>query len=282
MSKLLALDLDGTLFYPHRFFRCVPKKNVKFLRKWIDAGNEVVLVSSRGPETMEKIKEEIDRDVDFISYTSSYIVAKGEVIKDEPVKNDLAELVVAMIEKEHNPIAILGNFGGRPLAIKSVKGAGKILLGLYWLYWFFQGKKHEKYILNNKVFDEYLKHDNVYKVMVFFGFSKKGKNYAKNINKEIRETIPQIESSWAGPTIEVTPQNCSKGKGLEYYCEHLGINKKDVYVVGDSGNDINMFKLFNENSYVMKHAYPSVKKHAKHVISRVYKLDKILLNKEGD
>ena len=66
MAKLLAIDLDGTLFYPKNIRRCICKKNVKFLRRWIDAGNKVVLVTSRSTQFTERLKDEIKRPVDFI------------------------------------------------------------------------------------------------------------------------------------------------------------------------------------------------------------------------
>ena len=65
--KVLATDLDGTLFYPRSKTRCISKKNVKFLRKWIDAGNKLVLVTSRSAEFCKRLEDEIDRPFDLIS-----------------------------------------------------------------------------------------------------------------------------------------------------------------------------------------------------------------------
>ena len=64
MCKLLACDLDGTLFYPRQIGRCIPMRNVRFLRHWIDAGNKVVLITSRSYEYVEKLFKEIKRPVD--------------------------------------------------------------------------------------------------------------------------------------------------------------------------------------------------------------------------
>ena len=66
MSKILAVDLDGTLFYPMGRKQLVSDKNIEFLRKFIDQGNRVVLVSSRNEDTISKVIKEIDREVDFI------------------------------------------------------------------------------------------------------------------------------------------------------------------------------------------------------------------------
>lgn len=280
MPKVLATDLDGTLMYPAHLFRCIPKKNVTFLRKWIDSGNKLVLITSRGPEYMDRLKKEIQRDFDYITYTSSYIVANGKVIKDVSIDYETMKDITDRIFHTYHPIAYLMNCKHSPLLIKDLSGVSWALLSIYWFYWIFQGKRREKYILSNKVFDDYLKNGNVYKVIVFSGLARSKNEVAKQMNKEIRTNYPEIECSWSKVVNEITPKDCNKGEGLKYYCDYLGINKEDVYVVGDSGNDISMFKLFYENSYCMAKSYPSVKKHAKHVISRVYKLDEIVNDKE--
>jgi len=279
MAKYLAVDLDGTLLYPSKLFRLIPKKNVKFIRKWIDAGNKLVLVSSRGPAFMERLKKEIERDIDFISYTSSYIVANNEVIRDVSISAEEMTSILDKIEEKHHPLAYLMDVKGQPLLIKDLAVGGGFLLFLYRIYWLFQGKKREPYILSNKTFEEKLKEGNIYKVMVFFGLAKKKGEISKEINKSLREQFTDVECSWSSIINEITPKNCNKGEGLKYYCDYLKINHDDVYVVGDSGNDISMFNLFHENSYCMAKAYPSVKKYAKHTISRVHKLDKLVLNK---
>ena len=54
MKKILALDLDGTLFYPKGHKRLVSKKNTSFLKRFVEEGNKVVLVTSRTQEFCEK------------------------------------------------------------------------------------------------------------------------------------------------------------------------------------------------------------------------------------
>lgn len=280
MAKILATDLDGTLLYPRKFFRCIPKKNVKFLRHWIDCGNKLVLVSSRGPKFMELLKEEIQRDFDYISYTSSYIVSEGKVIKDESIDGSEMDTILHNINENYHPLAYLMELKDQPMLIKNLKVGTRLLIAFYKIYWFFQGKSREPYILSNKVFDDEIKKGKVYKVMVFFGLRKKNNKISKEINKNLREQFPDVESSWTSIINEITPKNCNKGEGLKYYCDYHKINHDDVYVVGDSGNDITMFNLFHEHSYAMAKAYPSVKKYARHTISRVYKLDKLVLEGE--
>ncbi|MBR5996745.1 MAG: HAD hydrolase family protein, partial [Bacilli bacterium] len=103
---------------------------------------------------------------------------------------------------------------------------------------------------------------------------------SKELNKEFREQFPEIESSWTAQVNELTPRGCNKGNGVERYCQLMGIDAKDVYVVGDSGNDITMFNKYYEHSYCMKRGHPSARKYAKNIISRVYKLENLILEGE--
>lgn len=281
MEKVLACDLDGTLFYPSRIKHCIPRKNRIFLRKWIDAGNRLVLVTSRGPDFCNRLKEEIQRPFDVLACISSHVTINGEVVKDVTIsRNDLIR-ALDTIQKKYKPIAMLITTKEYPLVIRNNSVASKILALFYKLYWLFQFKRRETFVLNNKVFDTEVKKGGIYKAIMFYGFARSNKKMSKQINKELREEFPDIEFSWTRVVNELTPKNCNKGEGLKFYCNYLKIPSSNVYVVGDSGNDITMFNLYHENSYVMAKAYPSVKKYAKHVVRRVYKLDELLLKKEN-
>lgn len=280
MAKLLAVDLDGTLFYPNQVKRCIPKKNIKFLRKWIDLGNKVVLVTSRSYDFVKNLENEIERPVDMICCTSSQIYVNHELVREVAMPKDTLKDVLNEINTDYCPLAYLVTTKNQPCVINENSSVGRFLMFWYGLWRFFQFKKKEPYVLSNEVFKEELEHGDVYKVMVFFGLNRKKKTFTRELNKVFREKYPSLEFSWVAPVNEITPHDCNKGTGVDYYCNLLGVNKEDVYVVGDSGNDISMFSKFHEHSYCMRHAYTSVRKYAKHTISRVYKLDKLVLKGE--
>ena len=280
MQKVLAVDLDGTLLYPYSFRHKVSRKNVKFLQHWIDAGNRLVLVSSRDPKFLRSLEDEIQRPFDVIAGIGAHIEIDGKVVKHVSIDNEALKRTIDFLDKEYHPLAYLLTTTEHPLIIRNNSITSRALSWIYWFRWILQGKAREKYIINNKMFDSEVENGDIMKVMTFFGYGKSKKKTTKEINKVIREKCPDIESSWTRIVNEITPAGCSKGASVDYYCKYLKINPSDVYVVGDSGNDITMFNLYNENSYVMSKAYPSVKKYAKHVIRRVYKLDKLLLKEE--
>ena len=119
MAKLLAIDLDGTLFYPKRIKRCICKKNVKFLRRWIDAGNKLVLVTSRSTQFTERLKDEIKRPVDFITCCSSQIIANDKIIYNEAMPNEKLKNIIQRIETAYEPIALLMTSENHPCIIKT-------------------------------------------------------------------------------------------------------------------------------------------------------------------
>ena len=282
MQKVLAIDLDGTLLYPYSFRHKVSRKNVKFLQHWIDSGNRLVLVSSRDHKFLRSLEEEIQRPFDVIAGIGAHIEIDGRVVKHTSIDNAALKNTIDFLDEKFHPLAYLLTTTEHPLIIRNNSVTSRLLSGFYWFTWFFQGKCREPYVINNKLFDLEVKNGDIIKMMTFFGMGKSKKEVTKEINKIIREKCPDIESSWTSIVNEITPSECNKGAGVDYYCKYLKIEPSNVYVVGDSGNDITMFNRYHENSYVMRKAYPSVKKYAKHVIRRVYKLDKLLLKEENN
>lgn len=276
MAKLLAIDLDGTLFYPKNIKRCICKKNVKFLRRWIDAGNKVALVTSRSTVFTDRLKDEIQRPVDFITCCSSQIIADDKLIYDKSMPNAKLKKILGRIESVYEPIALLMTSENHPCIIKPSRKVAKIYTIFYRIWWWFQFAYREPYIASDELFDKELESARIYKIMTFIGLRKNKAKISKELNKEFREEFPEIESSWTAQVNELTPMGCNKGNGVERYCQLTGTDPNDVYVVGDSGNDITMFNKFYEHSYCMKRGHPSARKYAKYTISRVYKLEKLL------
>ena len=138
MAKLLAIDLDGTLFYPKSIRRCICKKNVKFLRRWIDAGNKVVLVTSRSTQFTERLKDEIKRPVDFITCCSSQIIANDKLIYNKAMPNAKLKNIIQRIETAYEPIALLMTSENHPCIIKTGRKVAFFYIWFYKIWWWFQ------------------------------------------------------------------------------------------------------------------------------------------------
>ncbi|MCR5309564.1 MAG: Cof-type HAD-IIB family hydrolase [Bacilli bacterium] len=281
MSKLLAVDLDGTLFYPKRLTRRIPKKNVAFLRKWIDAGNKVVLISSRSNDFMQKLNKEIKRPVDMVCHLGAQIRINDELVRDVCIDKNHLKTVLEEIKANYKTLSYMICTEDLPMCMRGNKDLNAFTRFFYKFWYFFQGKYKEKYVVDNKVFEDLLANSRTFMARILFGVKKKNSQVAKELNKKLRERFPDIEFSWTDIIIEMSPAGCTKSDSLDFYVEKTGFKKEDVYVVGDSGNDITMFQEYYEHSYCMAHSYSSVKKYAKNVISRVHNLDKLVLEGEN-
>ena len=280
MAKVLAIDLDGTLFYPKQFNRCIPTINVTFLRRWCDCGNKIVLITSRSYEFCQKLKEEIQRPFDLICCNSSQVYIDDVLIREKSIPRKDIQNITNKIRKKYNPLCFLATSRNYPLIMKIGKNAGKVLFLFYKFWERCQGPYREKYLISKRKFDQELEKGDIFKMMVFFGFGPGKKKFTKDLNKQFITEFPSAEFSWVGKVIEVTPRGCSKAQGLEFYLEKTGIERKNLYVIGDSGNDISMFNKFYDNSFVMSHANKSVKKYARIVVPHVSALENYLLPKK--
>jgi len=283
MSKLLATDLDGTLFYPKKFSRCIPKKNLEFLQRWIDNGNRLVLATSRSLQFISRLSHEINRPFDVMTNNTSQIIIDEKLVRDEYMDNKKVAKLLTSIDRKYHPIAFLMSTWDYPCVIKSNRSVGKALLFFYSIWWKLQGQLREPYVLDNKIFQRQLEEGKIYKVVIFFGLRHKKNAFSMDLNKTLRNDYPGFEFSWVGIVNEITNKNCSKAIGLDYYCNYLNIDPKDVYVAGDSGNDISMFKKYHENSFCMKHSHISVQRYATYVVPSVHDIEKYLPDaKQGD
>ena len=82
MGKVIATDLDGTLFYPKRRVRLIKSKSLKFLRRHIDNGGRLVLVSGRNIDSAKMVIDKINRPLDAIGCNGSVFTINGEIIHD--------------------------------------------------------------------------------------------------------------------------------------------------------------------------------------------------------
>lgn len=275
MTKVLACDLDGTLFYPKRPIGMINKKNLKFCRKLIKDGHKLVLVTGRSPFYTRLVDEKIGQELDVIGMNGAYIYINGELFEEHFLSFDLDAFYDEMVHK-YNIKGVMLMSNKYPLLITGPRfNFFKRLF--YRIYYLVQGVYSEKYIMDDKVFKSEMQSKRVYKLMFFFGIGKKGLNAAKEANKYLREKYKDVlEASWSGYFVEITPHGSSKGEALLKYLNATGYTKDQLYVIGDSGNDISMFNTFYDHSFCMSHSSKNVKKYAKTIVKRVSDLEAYL------
>lgn len=279
--KLLAIDLDGTLFYPKRRRTLISSANVQFLRDFIDAGNRVIFVTSRNREFADLTVTKVDRPIDYICINGAQIVINNELIQDITMpKGVAASIFEDMMHYKYQPLAwFLDSRKYQNLLFDN--GTNYLTQLFFRFYYRSQGVYQQSYLADNDIFVNEIGKSNVYRMLLYFGLGLKREMIAKEVNKHMREKYgDHVEASWIHTVVEIAPKGCNKAAAITKLINKLGVDKSQVYVVGDSGNDISMFQAFHDHSYCMHHSNGSVKKFAKHTLKRVHHLRAHLLEEK--
>lgn len=275
MIKVLATDLDGTLFYPKKTIRLVDSANKELIRDFVHSGGKVVMVSSRAEPFLEKVKAKVGVPMDYIGCDGSVINVGGTNVLDRVFDPEGLRKLLASIRQDYDPGLILLATKEHPVIMTQTRVSHTTNI-LYFIYEAMQGAYREPWIRSDHFFYGQLAKGEVRKVMLLIGITKKKQLLAEKITETLIKRYPEFEFTWLNQFIEITPKGCSKASGVSFYLDYLGISHDNVVVVGDSGNDVPMFRAFHDNSYCMSHSRDSVKTEAAHVIKRVSDLRPVL------
>lgn len=268
MIKLLATDLDGTLFYPKRRFTLLEKSNVKFLKDFSNAGGKIVLVTGRDRRMSMKVKKKLGIDLAVLGCNGAFIYEDNKFVQSSPIPKDILFDVYMNMKVNYN---ILGFFlfdEDDTIKISVVKKTSIIpYLGIFMN--FFNFAYAEKYIVSEEKVLSSIANGHVYKLMPIFDLGQKGKIQADEVSYVLKEHYKdKLTINSASFTLEITNKNTNKANALLEYIKMNGISKEEVIVVGDSNNDLPLFNNF-PNSFGMNNGL-------EHVISKArFRIDKV-------
>jgi Cof subfamily protein (haloacid dehalogenase superfamily) len=279
LNKVIATDLDGTLFYPRKRIRMISKDNRAFIGRFMDDGGRLLIVSGRNRYFGEKVAQNLHREIDVVGCNGSFIMSNGKVIKESFFDKESLKKILTETRREYKiPLVLL--FTKTHNLVIQRSGIGWLTGLMYSSYELTQGTYREPVVRSDRVYYEELEKGEVYKAMIFFGALPHYKNVAREANKLLRLRYPEAEFSWVNQCIEITPKGASKSEGIAFYLDYNHLNRDNVLVIGDSGNDISMFEAFKEESFCMDHSPDEVKKHASHIIKRFYDLESYIYPSE--
>ena len=277
MRKVLATDLDGTLFYPKRKITLIAKKNYQMLERHLSNQGKVVIVTGRNVPFSKKVAQKLKHNIDIIACSGSYVEASGHVLKDEMLPGGVGKDIYHILETSMPGfvVSVLGKNGEMVIHYQRL-GLLKTLV-YSWVY-FYQGVYAEKHVKGEKALQEMMNRNQVYKLLFYFGLGEKGHRKALKARDLLKEKYPKLEYAVEDSILEITQEGCQKAQGLEILCNYYKIRKEDVVVIGDSENDVPMFLDF-PISVCMDHARDDVKKQAKYNVHRFDEVERYL---EGD
>lgn len=238
MIKLIAFDLDGTVFDDHK--RISPAtKNI--LEKAAAMGYEIVPATGRPYKGLCSEVEEL-QGVNYVVTTNGggvYNRKTGECIHE-----DSMELggVLPMIARLDRLEIMVDAF---------VRGDSYMTRRKVYLIDRIEGPEELKdYIRSSRtVVEDQVqalreRGDDIEKITINFGYDPQGRRIGYEEAWEVLKDFPQYNPVSGGmQNIEVTAKGVSKASGLLWLGKYLKIKPEEMIVFGDSGNDIDMLRM---------------------------------------
>lgn len=239
-KKIILTDLDGT------FVMDSHSVSEKDLEAFHELKDNFVMGVATGRSLKEIDYLEEDNGIKFdigVGFNGSLIRgADGKILIDEPIQHDDLCNILGYLEKNNIVFDALDGLK----RIGSYKATDpKRLWGM-------------DLITLLDPFDT-VRGMNIYKINV-----RPGKERFNEVFSDMTKMFPKL-SIYEGGTqqrIEISAENSSKGTAVNYLKNKY---KRDVIVVGDSGNDAPMFEAA-DMSFCISHAKPEVKDRADYAI----------------
>ncbi len=247
-EKLIASDYDGT-FYRHD--KQDMENNLMAVKLWREQENLFVFSTGRdlGNLMYEKGKNKLEYDY-LVALNGALVVDRNnEVIVKESIPSKLAaEIVDLMMAKVGEEIQVLGAYGGCNQT--NIKATGERALELL--------ERNRKIYLDSV-------ESALEKEVLSVGCLNESFESAKRLQKEILNKYgDKIEVFVNLNYINIVQKGVSKASGLDAVIDHAGLERGEVYVIGDDLNDIPMIKKYRGS------AVSNAKEEVKEMAGKVY------------
>jgi len=250
-NKLLAVDMDGTLFDDDKI---ISKENLETITKLLDAGHVLAFDTGRPNNALKKILSVYDelkkKNVYLLGYQGviGTEMNSDKVLFKDCIDNNLAlELVQAILDS--NLTCVVFDFGS--------------------IYTFndnhfvesYKQVSQEKLVFVNDI--NTLKGKNITKIMAIdYDKPENLDNFRKNHSSQFDQAFDNFYSHYA--FLEYVKRGTGKGDGIKKLADYLQIPLSNVVACGDEENDISMVQIAGVG-VAMANARPVLKEVADYV-----------------
>lgn len=263
MKKLLASDVDGTLFVN----QSIHEKSIESIKKFRQNGNAFLLCTGRNFGGVKHLFEEYDIEVDGFVLCNGAVVLDNNfnIIHNNYIEDAIIKEVFNEIKSsnEYNfyfadseKLYIVDGYNTHPM-ISSADMEGK---------------------MNVIRIDEEDFYKNTYTANIIGLDVKNECSQKAELKKvELEKMLCNKVSIYRNQSfIDIVPSNTSKAEGIAKVLSNYEVEDDNVFVIGDSWNDLSMFEKY-KNSYTFSYAEEGLKPHANNIVDNFYEcLDKIL------
>lgn len=229
MYKLICIDLDGTLLDTRQR---VSTKNREAIRKALDQGIEVAIVSGRPNCFTIRIMNQISGRMGHITFNGAYYRIANKT-RQFPIPKEAVMKVAKLAQKYH----VRTYFKNKNLSLCTKSDPGILD------YDQFKSQtplKDQMDMLYNVDVVDVLSNQDI-NILKIFAWDENLENVHK-MREELKE-IDGINLYLYDENFEMSSEDTSKGKAIQNVCADLGIQLDEVVCIGDNYNDLSMFEV---------------------------------------
>lgn len=234
-TKWAFIDLDGTLLNSKKK---VSIDNLEVLKEYSKNGGNIVLTTGRWPVSSKKINNDIES---FSNIQNKYLIAlngayiydlkQEKLIHSKSIDENVFNQILEIIKSYKVAAWIYSKKGIEEKKIFSVKIPIKKIIQK-----FNSGKIIE--LKENQIID-----DVVYKFLLFSFHENEIDKIKKIFDEKFSDHLSIVRIN--KKTLEITANNTSKGEAVKFIQNIEKFDLSETVSLGDSQNDISMFKLCN-------------------------------------
>ena len=250
--KLLISDLDGTL-YPKTTDQAL-QRNIEAVREFIDHGNLFAAATARGKWHYPELEQLIDRPLDYIGSNGAEILCHDGTTRFSTFDN-LIFLSLADYLERHNIDATVAT-GLNDQWVWSWKNRYPITDPSV------DASSFDDAVLMNR--HDFEHGSELLRIQIFVRPEQKDELMTQIKQLDLGATITSSDVN----LIDLGPLNCSKSHAIDFLRKKYGLKREDIYVVGDSDNDLPMFET-TSNTYCMTNGTDRLKQSSNHIVDSV-------------
>lgn len=274
MSKLLASDIDGTLLLNKK----IHHKSIENIDKFKNDGNLFILSTGRALCELDNIISKYKLDVD------AYVLCNGAFILDSSLNiienykinaSIVYEISKYALESKDFRVSVLDDHTNYILKSKDLLKSRNVfnLNILKRIIKMLLGKSSTLKLIN---LNDLKYNDFNINIMSICSLDKSIED-AEILKNYLNDTFGDYITAYRNKYfVDVVFKGCSKATGIERVCSKFDLSDNNVYVIGDSWNDLSMFERYN-NSYTFTYAEEPLQDKANKVIDSFhYCIDDIM------
>ncbi len=262
MIKLVACDLDGTLFNSDMI---ISKENANAIHQAQENGIEFLVATGRAPKESQLLLKDADIHTGFINLNGALVFDKDRNLRVKHViDKKKAKQVIDLLHQNHFYFEIITQDNVYTENLNSrISNMAHVMVDLNPGMTFKQAvaiSAGSKSIMNMSQINNFneLINNPDQEIMKIIAFDSRGHEAFKDIINNINKMRDLVVTSSSASNIEINNINAQKGIALLEYAKEKSLKREEVAAIGDNLNDESMIRNAG-TGVAMGNAVPAIK-----------------------